>query len=38
MNKKHALSALAAACVLALPALAQSRTVTLTTQLKELRR
>ena len=34
MNKKHALSALAAACVLALPALAQSRTVTLTTQLK----
>ena len=34
MNKKPALTALAAACVLALPALAQSRTVTLTTQLK----
>ncbi len=35
MNKKQALSSLMAACVLAVPALAQSRTVTLSTQLKK---
>ena len=34
MNKKQALSSLMAACVLAVPALAHSRTVTLSTQLK----